>query len=107
MPELFGAIAVAICHLGLMGNVVPSLIVQAESEEWENLEAKFHFHAGFQQFLLSLTQKRKQSLTSSEQSKLIPSHTESDGCQPHEIGFAGAAVPRLVCLGSAGWWGKG
>lgn len=77
MPELFGAIAVAICHLGLMGNVVPSLIVQAESEEWENLEAKFHFHAGFQKFLLSLTQKRKQSLTSSEQSKLIPSHTES------------------------------
>lgn len=59
-----------------MGNVVPTLIKQAGGWEWENLKAEFQCHAGFCKFS-HLTQKRKQSLTSSGQSKLIPSHKES------------------------------
>ncbi len=59
-----------------MGNVVPSPEKQAECEEWENLTAKFHFHAGFWKFT-HFIQKRKQLLASSGQSKLIPSHKES------------------------------
>lgn len=61
---------------GLMGNVVPSPKKQAERGECENLKAKFHFHAGFWKFT-HFIQKRKQSLASSGQSKLIPSHKES------------------------------
>jgi len=58
---------------GLMGNVVLTLIKQAGGG---NLKAKFQCHAGFWKFS-HLTQKRKQSLSSPGQSKLIPSHKES------------------------------